>query len=112
MYQNPFVLAHFGSFLRALSQHRCNMGSCTIPSWILEVTCPFCFELMLIEVSNQRSDLLVIPKCLWGWLGWCRHNNSCVDMLAVVREVCSALKQKSITRAECNWDVAALEDNC
>jgi hypothetical protein len=34
------------------------------------------------------------------------------DMLAVVWEVCSALKQKSITRAECNWDVAALEDNC
>jgi hypothetical protein len=24
--------------------------------------------------------------------------------------VCSALKQKSITRAECDWDVAALED--
>jgi hypothetical protein len=26
--------------------------------------------------------------------------------------VCSALKQKSITRAERNWDAAALEDNC
>jgi hypothetical protein len=34
------------------------------------------------------------------------------DMLADVQEVCSALKQKSITRAECNWDVAAMEDNC
>jgi hypothetical protein len=67
MYQNPFVLAHFGSFLRASSQHGCNMGSCTIPSWILEVTHPFCFELMLIEVSNQCSDLLVIFGD--GWAG-------------------------------------------
>ena len=54
------------------------MASRTIPSWLLKVTCPLHFKSMLIEVSNQRSDLLVIPRCFRGWLGWCRHNNSCV----------------------------------
>ena len=54
------------------------MASCTIPSWLFEVTCPLCFKSMLIEVSNQHSDLLVIPRCFWGWLGWCRYNNSCI----------------------------------
>ena len=63
MYRNPFTLTHFWSFLRASSQHGCNMASCTIPSWLLKVTCPLHFKLMLIEVSNQRSDLLVIPRC-------------------------------------------------
>jgi hypothetical protein len=43
------------------------MVSHTIPSRFLEVTCPFYFKFMLMEVGNQCSNLLIAFRD--GWAG-------------------------------------------